>query len=60
MIEAYNDATALELKAVTVIPALLLQRPHHEDHSRLLEDRLVKWTKGDLESLLHEGQTIQN
>ena len=67
MVEAYNNATALEgiaMKTVMVVPALLLHRPHPpsktKDHGRLLEDRLMKWTKGDLESLLHEGQTIQN
>ena len=67
LIEAYNDATALEsiaMKAVMVLPALLLQRLHPRskarDHGRLLEDRLLKWTRGDLESLLHEGQTIQS
>ena len=52
------------MKAVMVLPALLLQRPHTRskarDHGRLLEDRLLKWTRGDLESLLHEGQTIQS
>ena len=51
------------MKAVIVMPALL-QRPHPKskakDHSRVLEDRLLKWMNGDLESLLHEGQTIQS
>ena len=67
LIEAYSDDTVLEsiaMKAVMVMPALLLQRPYPKsrakDHSRVLEDRLLKWTKGDLESLLHEGQTIQS
>ena len=63
----YKDATALEtiaMKAVMVLPALLLQTLHPRskarDHGRLLEDRLLKWTRGDLESLLPEGQTIQS
>ena len=67
LIEAYNDDTALEkiaMKAVVVMPALLLQKPHPrskvKDHIRVLEDRLMKWRKGDLESLLHESQTVQS
>ena len=66
-IETYNDATALEsvaMKAVMVLPAQLLQRSHPrwkaKDHSRPLENRLLKWSKGGLDSLLHEGQTIQS
>ena len=64
---AYNDASALEgvaMKAIMVMPSLLLQRPHPKskmkDHVRALEDRLSKWKKGDLASLLHEAQTIQD
>ena len=52
------------MKAMMVMPALLLQRPHPrskvKNHIRVLEDRLMKWTKGDLESLLHECQTVQS
>lgn len=67
LIEAYNDATALEsiaLKAVMVMPSLLLQRPHArsstKDNIRCLEERLSKWKKGDLDSLVHEGRTVQS
>jgi len=67
LIEAYNDATALEsiaMKAVMVMPSLLLQRPHarsnNKDHIQCLEDRLLKWKKGDLDRLVHEGRTIQS
>ena len=50
------------MKAIMVMPSLLLQRPYSKsktkDHIRVLEERLSKWKKGDLASLLHESQTI--
>lgn len=67
LISAYADGTALEciaLKAAMSMPALLLQRPHHRsknaDHISLLRNRLAKWNCEDIDSLVHEGQTIQS
>ena len=67
LLESYSLATALEsvaLKAVMVMPALLLQRPHpkskDKEHVSRLEDRLTKWREGDIVSLLHKGRTIQD
>ena len=51
------------LKAVHVIPALLLQKPSKtsksKDHYAVLERRLKLWEEGKIEELLYEGQTIQ-
>ena len=67
LLSAYADGTAMEsiaLKAAMTMPALLLQRPHRHsrnaDHISLLKDRLARWKCGDIESLLHEGNTIQS
>ena len=67
LIDAYSGATAMEgiaLKASMVLPALVLQKPSpkskNKDRSLQLEERLTRWAEGDVESLLHEGQTIQS
>ena len=67
LLSAYAEGTALEsiaLKAAMCMPALLLQRPHNRsknaDHVNLLKSRLNKWKNGDIDLLLHEGQTIQS
>ena len=64
---AYAEETALEavaLKATTILPILLLQKPHHSSKSRehlvCLERRLTAWNAGDIDTLLQEGRTIQN
>ena len=64
---AYAEGTALEtvaLKATTILPILLLQKPHHSsksrEHSACLERRLTAWNAGDIDTLLQEGRTIQN
>ena len=61
LIDAYSDASALEsmaLEASMILPHLLLQRPHprskSKDHIQCLGDRMAKWQKGDIDSLLHE------
>ena len=66
LLRAYTETSALEsvaLKAVMVMPHLLLQKSHHtskvKDHVAQLERRLKTWTNGDLDQLLHEGRTIQ-
>ena len=53
----------IALKAVFVIPALLLQKPSKssksKDHHAALERRLKLWEEGKIEELLYEGHTIQ-
>ena len=53
----------IALKAVHVMPALLLQKPSKssksKDHHAALERRLNLWEEGKIEELLYEGQTIQ-
>ena len=63
---AYAEGTTLEciaLKAASVLPILLLQRPHCDskakDHVACLSRRLDDWKSGDIKGLLHEGRTIQ-
>ena len=65
-LRAYTESSALEsvaLKAVMVMPHLLLQKSHRtskaRDHIAQLDRRLKTWSKGDLDPLLHEGHTIQ-
>ena len=64
---AVASASALEsvaLKAATVLPLLLLQKPHKtskaKEHAACLERRLTSWTEGNLNKLLLEGRTIQH
>ena len=64
---AFGDGSAMEcvaLKAAMVLPALLLQKPHAKskakEHSAHLERRLKLGEKGDLDSLVIEGRTIQH
>ena len=51
------------MKAVLVIPALLLQKPSKssksKDHHAALERRLKLWEEGKIEELLYEEHTIQ-
>jgi hypothetical protein len=67
LLEQYCDDTAMEciaMKAAMTLPALLLQRPHHrsksKDHVICLDRRLKCWFAGDIQSLLHEGRSIQS
>ena len=66
LFQAYADNSSLEtiaLKATTIMPILLLQKPHSKskvkDHIRHLQRRLDLWLDGDLQSLLDEGKCIQ-
>ena len=59
MFRACADASALEciaLKATTIIPALLLQKPHprsrEKDHTIHLDRHLQLWKEGIFETLL--------
>ncbi len=63
---AYAEGSALELitlKATTILPILLLQKPHRSSKSRehvsCLERRLTIWKTGHIDALLQEGRTIQ-
>ena len=67
LINSWIDDSALKpvaFKAIMVMPALLLQKPSRtskaKDHTKALSRRLELWQKGDLNSLLQEGITIQN
>nr|WNS50068.1 DOMON domain-containing protein [Halisarca dujardinii] len=67
LLEQFADDTAMEcisMRAAMTIPALLLQKPHRrstsKDHISCLERRLKCWLAGDIQSLLHEGRSIQN
>ena len=64
---AYGDCSSLEaiaLKACTVMPILLLQKPFssskQKEHSACIARRLAIWKKGDIGSLLAECHTIQS
>ena len=64
---AFADGSALEsvsLKAIIVIPHLLLQKPHHSSKTKenisCLKRRMELWKDGDLASLLKEALTIQH
>ena len=64
---AFASASALEsiaLKAATVLPILLLQKPQRaskaKDHAACPEKRLRSWKEGHLNDLLLEGRAIQH
>ncbi len=66
LFKAFAIGSALEsiaLKAATVMPILLLQKPSRnsktKDHMACLERRLRTWKEGDLNELTIEGRTIQ-
>ena len=66
LLRAYANGSALEaiaLKACSVMPSLLLQKPSHQsrpkDNLACLKRRLVSWKKGDIEELLSEGRILQ-
>lgn len=67
LFRAFAAGSALEsvyLKAVTVLPSLLLQKPHQkskqQDHIACLDRRMRLWEDGDISELLSEGRTIQS
>ena len=66
LFNAFAAGSAMEsiaLKAVTLMPILLLPKPAHKsnakDISACLERRLKIWLDGDLLELLREGRTLQ-
>ena len=63
---AYVNGSALEcvaMKAVMIMPVLLLQRPHHrsKNHESIahLIRRLAAWCSGDIDTLVQEGRVLQ-
>ncbi len=67
LFKAFASGSALEsvaLKAATVLPILLLQKPSRNSKAKLhticLKRRLKNWLDGDLDQLIFEGRTIQN
>ena len=60
---AFGSNSTVALKAATVFPILLLQKPSNrskaKDHITCLERRLASWSNGDLEELVREGRVIQ-
>lgn len=64
---AFGTASSMEsiaLKAATVLPTLLLQKPHRtskaKEHIACLEKQLIIWKDGNLNDLVVEGRTIQH
>ena len=67
LFRAYADGSALEaiaLKACTVMPILLLQKPFlsskQKDHTACLARCMPIWKKGDISNLLAEGCSLQS
>ena len=63
---AFGSSSILEavaLKAATVFPILLLQKPSRasktKDHINCLERRLVSWSNSELNELVREGRALQ-
>ena len=58
-----SPMSEIALKALMVIPGLLLQKPSKKskarDHNAALERRLKLWTNGDIDELLREYSAIQ-
>ena len=66
LFHAYATGSALEcvaMKAIMIMPVLLLQRPHHrsknDDNISHLNRRLCLWNKGDIDGLVSEGRVLQ-
>ena len=67
LFQAYGDSSSLEsiaMKTITVLRALLLQKPSHSsksgDHVTHLQRRLDLWLKGDIQALTDEGRCMHN
>ena len=67
LFDAFASHSALEsiaLRAATVLPILLLQKPSStsksKDHNECLKRRLALWKDGNLLELVREGRTIQH
>lgn len=55
---------SIALKAVMIMPVLLLQCPHakskESDHAKHLTRDLLLWNKDDIDGLISEGRTLQS
>ena len=67
LFDAFASRSALEsiaLRAATVMPILLLQKPSStsksKDHNECLKRRMALWKEGDLSELVREGRTLQH
>ena len=67
LLRAYADKTPLErvaLRAVTVMPGLMLQKPHPKagtkEFVKHLSRRLNLWKEGRIQELLAEARAIQS
>ena len=67
LFSAFATASSMEsiaLRAATVMPILLLQKPHRtskaKEHTACLERRLKIWKEGNLNDLVLEGRAIQH
>ena len=67
LIESWTNSTEIcdtALKALMVMPALLLQKPTRKStakqHKEYLKKRLDLWSSGNFEELLKEGRQIQH
>ena len=60
----WSNLSSIVFKSATVQQQLLLQKPSRssksKDHIRHLQRHLNLWQKGDVDILLHEGQSIQS
>ena len=60
----FNLWVSIALKAVHVMPALLIQKPRKssksKEHLEELTRRLSLWNEGRIDELLYEGQTMQD
>lgn len=54
----------ITMKAIHIMPALLLQKPSKnsksKDHLKALERRLELWHKGEIEDLLNKAEALQS
>ena len=62
---AFGESSALQfvaLKCAMILPPLLLQRAHRrpKDDTTALHRRLNLWLQGNIDTLLHEGSSIQD
>ncbi len=55
---------SISMKAIHIMPALLLQKPSKtsktRDHVKALERRLRLWHRGEMEELVNEAETLQS
>ena len=67
LLDEWNHNSSLKdiaLKAIMVMPSLLLQKPSKnsktKEHVESLDRRLILWQSGNIIELFREGQTIQD